>query len=642
MQIEEIIIFNKFGEKRVLPLQKGKVNIITGKSRTGKSAIIDIIEYCLGRSSCKIKKGVIRDTASWFGLLLDHNGEKIYVARQNPPGSQKSTDFAFIQKGIIKSPNASPEEPNTTRKGISDTLTDIIGMSANTNFPLEGQTRNPLSANLKHALFLCFQKQTEIASDEVLFHRQSEIHRTQDIKDTLPYFLGAVKENDLALRQALEKAERELRLSEISFKEAESLKGNELVQAGNLIEESKDSGLITLDKTAESQNEKIKLLKKISKLKPENISLKFDDNLEKIQDDIMGIEKQIGIKYNEIKASEKFANELKGYSGIMDLQKNKLDSIGLFEHLEQNESKCPYCSSHLKKTLPSLSSMRKTLKIIEKNLENSTKDQPKLRDRIFKLEKEKQELEIKLNQKRSDIETIFKSRQPLLDIKDKQIRQVQVLARVEFWLDNVRLTDETSILRKDVIVKKKIVETLRDELNDEKKKNKLDSALNRISQNMTKWAKELGLEHSEFPVRFYMPLANIMIDDDKGAFSLDEVGSGENLLGYHLVTHFALHDYLVNNNRPTPGFLILDQPSQVYFPKDKTKIKEDMKQYLDEDREQILKFFNFIFKRVKQMSGNFQVIVTDHAEFDDSQFQSALREIWRGKKALIPYDWIHK
>ena len=626
--------------KRTLSLQKGKVNIITGKSRTGKSAIIDIIEYCLGRSSCKIKKGVIRETASWFALLLEHKGEKIYIARKNPPELQKSTDLAFIQRGITKSPEIPPEEPNTTKKGISDTLTDFIGMSPNTNFPSEGQTRKPLSANIKHALFLCFQKQTEIASDEVLFHRQSEQHRTQDIKDTLPYLLGAVKENDLALRQTLEKAARELRLSEISLKEAELLKGNELTQAGNLIEESKDSGLIDINKKAESQDEKIELLKKISKLKPENVSLEFEDNLDKIQEEVLEIEKEIGIKHKEIKASEKFANELKGYSGILDLQKNKLESIGLFEHLEKNDTKCPYCANNLAKAIPSLSSMRKTLKIIETNLENSTKDQPKLRDRIFKLEKEKQELEIKLNQKRSDIATIFKSRKPLLEKRDKLMRQVRVLARIEFWLENVRLTDETSLLRKEVLKKKGIVDTLRDEINDEKKKNKLDSSLNRIAQNMTKWAQELDLEHSKFPVRFHMPLANIMIDDDKGAFSLDEVGSGENLLGYHLVTHFAIHDYLVNNSRPTPRFLILDQPSQVYFPKDQQKIKDDMKQFLDEDREQIRKFFDFIFTRVKQMSGDFQVIITDHAEFDYAQFQSAIREIWRREIALIPYNWI--
>jgi hypothetical protein len=131
-----------------------------------------------------------------------------------------------------------------------------------------------------------------------------------------------------------------------------------------------------------------------------------------------------------------------------------------------------------------------------------------------------------------------------------------------------------------------------------------------------------------------------MIDDEKGGFSMDEVGSGENLLGYHLITLFAIHEYLIKNNRPTPGFLILDQPSQVYFPKDKTKIKEDMKEILDEDREQILKFFNFIFKRVEELSGKFQVIVTDHADINEPHFQSAIIERWRGDNALIPKSWL--
>lgn len=35
--IKAIIIFNKKGEKRVVPLKQG-VNIITGESKTGKSA----------------------------------------------------------------------------------------------------------------------------------------------------------------------------------------------------------------------------------------------------------------------------------------------------------------------------------------------------------------------------------------------------------------------------------------------------------------------------------------------------------------------------------------------------------------------------------------------------------------------------
>ena len=37
--IKAIIIFNKNGEKRVVPLEQG-VNIITGESKTGKSALV--------------------------------------------------------------------------------------------------------------------------------------------------------------------------------------------------------------------------------------------------------------------------------------------------------------------------------------------------------------------------------------------------------------------------------------------------------------------------------------------------------------------------------------------------------------------------------------------------------------------------
>lgn len=42
--IKAIIIFNKKGEKRVVPLKQG-VNIITGESKTGKSALVEIIDY---------------------------------------------------------------------------------------------------------------------------------------------------------------------------------------------------------------------------------------------------------------------------------------------------------------------------------------------------------------------------------------------------------------------------------------------------------------------------------------------------------------------------------------------------------------------------------------------------------------------
>ena len=42
--IKSIIIFNENGEKKEVPLNQG-VNIITGESKTGKSALVLLVQY---------------------------------------------------------------------------------------------------------------------------------------------------------------------------------------------------------------------------------------------------------------------------------------------------------------------------------------------------------------------------------------------------------------------------------------------------------------------------------------------------------------------------------------------------------------------------------------------------------------------
>ena len=45
MQILELVLYGKNGQKRTLSFNPGKVNIIPGESKAGKSAVGDIIEY---------------------------------------------------------------------------------------------------------------------------------------------------------------------------------------------------------------------------------------------------------------------------------------------------------------------------------------------------------------------------------------------------------------------------------------------------------------------------------------------------------------------------------------------------------------------------------------------------------------------
>ena len=50
--IEAIVLYSHSGEQRILPFSRG-LNVITGDSKTGKSAIIDIIDYCMGLSASR-------------------------------------------------------------------------------------------------------------------------------------------------------------------------------------------------------------------------------------------------------------------------------------------------------------------------------------------------------------------------------------------------------------------------------------------------------------------------------------------------------------------------------------------------------------------------------------------------------------
>lgn len=78
MQIREIVLYGYNGKVRHLPFSLGEVNIITGRSKSGKSVVGDIIDYCLGGDSCNIADGVVRDNVAWYGLLLQFD-KSVYL-----------------------------------------------------------------------------------------------------------------------------------------------------------------------------------------------------------------------------------------------------------------------------------------------------------------------------------------------------------------------------------------------------------------------------------------------------------------------------------------------------------------------------------------------------------------------------------
>jgi hypothetical protein len=61
----------------------------------------------------------------------------------------------------------------------------------------------------------------------------------------------------------------------------------------------------------------------------------------------------------------------------------------------------------------------------------------------------------------------------------------------------------------------------------------------------------------------------IIFDRTDRPVPMSRTGGGENHLAYHLSALLALHLFASKNNCPIPQFLLIDQPTQVYFPSKK-------------------------------------------------------------------------
>lgn len=245
MQLRELVLYGYNGKVRRMPFMLGKVNIITGQSRSGKSAIGDIIDYCLGGESCNIADGVVRENVEWYGLLLQFDNDRVFVARKNPDKGQQSTSCCYIEVGkTIEAPTTCDFLSNTNVAGIEESLTRRLGIAENLNIPPEGYSRLPLAANIRHSLYYCFQGQDEIAARNYLFHRQSDDFTTQAIKDTIPYFLGSVSKEALVLENERSTLKRKLTLEKRKLEENRDIMGCGSERAIMLIGEARSVGLL--------------------------------------------------------------------------------------------------------------------------------------------------------------------------------------------------------------------------------------------------------------------------------------------------------------------------------------------------------------------------------------------------------------
>ena len=132
MKIRSMHIYSHNGQRRDLWFKVDGLNVITGRSSTGKSALSEIIEYCMGRSSFNVPEGVIRDKVAWFAVIYQFENEQVLVAKPTPPGGGASCSTAMLRRGTkLSAPEFNELLVNTDDDSIVELLSRLLGIPEN-------------------------------------------------------------------------------------------------------------------------------------------------------------------------------------------------------------------------------------------------------------------------------------------------------------------------------------------------------------------------------------------------------------------------------------------------------------------------------------------------------------------------------
>jgi hypothetical protein len=537
-------------------------------------------------------------------------------------------------------PDAKGLRQTTNLKGATTTLTSWIGVRDNAHEPLTGQRRPALSATVRHALALCLQQQDEITSKKHLFHGANDHWFAQALKDTLPYFLGAVDDDHVRKQGELRRLREQLRGVERRIAEIGSLRGDGSTKADALLAQARDAGLSNA--VTSTWQDAVAALRVILQTPLASVDVKLPDGsefsrLSTERAELLQTQRRIRA---DIDAARAFSKDEKGFSHEAKEQKARLATIGIFEGSEPGHS-CPLCAQELPRehAPPQVTALQGALTDVATRMESVARVEPHIENAISELESRLQAVQQSLTKNRAQMEAVRTANAALSEWHTDSARKAHVLGRISLYLESMPDVPDTKDLEGQAESLRAQCKRLEEELSDERVQEQLTSIASRLSEKLTKWARDLNLEHSASPMRLDLKKLTLVADTlEDGAVPMNRIGSGENGVGFHLIAHLALHQWFVQRSRPVPHFIFFDQPSQVYFPADKD-VDGTMGLVPDDDRHRVLQMFRLIFEAVEEVAPGLQVILIEHADLNEDWYRDAIVERWRGGKKLVPEDW---
>lgn len=656
LQIREIVLWPRNAEFRPhrLPFELGKVNVISGASRTGKSAVIPIIDYCLGAGSCTIPVNTIRKHCEWFGVVVaTAQGDKLLARRE--PGANRSTDDMFLLEADRITEIPFRIAKNTNADAVKRLLDELAGLSKLDFSGGEESTSFAGRPSFRDLAAFTFQPQNVVANPDVLFFKANTYEHREKLRKIFPYVLGAVTPALMAKQFELGRTRQELRRKERELKDAQDVSAHWLSDLKAKFSEAQELGLVAKPEQELSRGQMIEQLEEVVSRTDLTLAVStstISDALRELSGldvEEREVSRELTTLRHRLEEMNRMGVGVDQYQTALALQRGRLQLSSWLVSQTDDHTDCPMCGSHS-------DSARKKLRALSDRLHEVEAEAGVDKEVPAAFDRELQRVTTEVGHATERLRSV-QIRKRALSGRSDEARQRQFAAKraerfvgnLEASLDLHRRLGSDSELVEQVARLKELVLQLESELREQDVESRKRRALAAINGYAGWLLASLDVENPQDPISLEINDLTIKVHGADRDDYLSEIGSGSNWLAYHLAILLALHQYFLAQSRsPVPGFLILDQPSQVYFPKrvlvrsEDEQTDEEEPRLRDEDVDAVRMAFDVMGKVTQNAKGKLQLIVLDHASRDvwgDVEGVVGLPE-WRNGVKLVPMEWL--
>lgn len=648
-------IMDQYGNCHHIDMHEG-LNIITGRSSTGKSAIIELFDYCTGSADNTIPFGVITENASLYFVVLYKNGTQLVIAREQAGRTRKL--FFKIEPQVLEIDNLNSsyfgDEYYIDINAFKEELGHFFGIEIS-NMDDADNNINRKAVKKGHPSFrnmisFMLQHQNLVANKHSLFYRFDEKEKRERVIDEFKIFAGLVDQQYYTLSQELEeykikldKFQNEKNRFETNKKDKctylDELKEAYYTISGNELFSGIDS-MHMLD-APQIYIDKLKALPIVVNEDSEQYKNQYTELVRK-KNLLLAQKRDITLKLEKVISSIEYA---KSYAETID----RYDPIK--EAIKSN-SECPFCHNQNGGIVTEANKLTEAINWLNSELRKSPMRIDSFLPKKYEYEKELQEInqQIRLvNNEISKINEINKSLENDRSLEEQSLKiKLQIENELEWSREKSISFDEDKF--KDIKERiEEIEEVLQKTYNVEHKLKEAESFINRTINDI---GCKLDFEASYQPINLCFDIHTFELyhlKDNNTKVYLRSMGSGANWLYSHICLFLAILKYFASlgDKALVPSILFLDQPSQVYFPAtvdvseegfDAKGLKKLENKSADEDLKAVTNLFIQIINVINTIKEEYgfmpQIIISDHADYLDLgeyNFNDYVVSRWRGK-----------